>query len=120
KQILPNSETDDTTPKFTVKVESHASLTIYDNGVAISMIEIGDLGKSTTWSFTLDKELSLGKHTITLMQKDAAGLTGEVSSPFTFYVVAPKAASLSETSVDTLSTEGPSLADSVGLHTLKV
>lgn len=120
KQILPNSETDDTTPKFTVKVESHASLTIYDNGVAISMIEIGDLGKSTTWSFTLDKELSLGKHTITLMQKDAAGLTGEVSSPFTFYAVAPKAASLSETSVDTLSTEGPSLADSVGLHTLKV
>ncbi|MGQ1512466.1 Ig-like repeat protein Blp2 [Acinetobacter baumannii] len=120
KQILPNSETDDTTPKFTVKVESHASLTIYDNGVAISMIEIGDLGKSTTWSFTLDKELSLGKHTITLMQKDAAGLTGEVSSPFTFYVVAPKAASLSEISVDTLSTEGPSLADSVGLHTLKV
>lgn len=120
KQILPNSETDDTTPKFTVKVEAHATLTVYDNGVAISMIEIGDLGKSTTWSFTLDKELSLGKHTITLMQKDAAGLTGEVSSPFTFYVVAPKAASLSETSVDTLSTEGPSLADSVGLHTLKV
>ncbi|MDH2640825.1 Ig-like repeat protein Blp2 [Acinetobacter baumannii] len=120
KQILPNSETDDTSPKFTVKVESHATLTVYDNGVAISMIEIGDLGKSTTWSFTLDKELSLGKHTITLMQKDAAGLTGEVSSPFTFYVVAPKAASLSETSVDTLSTEGPSLADSVGLHTLKV
>ncbi|MDC5145472.1 Ig-like repeat protein Blp2 [Acinetobacter baumannii] len=119
KQILPNSETDDTTPKFTVKVESHATLTVYDNGVAISMIEIGDLGKSTTWSFTLDKELSLGKHTITLMQKDAAGLTGEVSSPFTFYVVAPKAASLSETSVDTLSTEGPSLADSVELHTLK-
>ncbi len=119
KQILPNSETDDTTPKFTVKVESHATLTVYDNGVAISMIEIGDLGKSTTWSFTLDKELSLGKHTITLMQKDAAGLTGEVSSPFTFYVVAPKTASLSEASVDTLSTEGPSLADSVGLHTLK-
>lgn len=119
KQILPNSETDDTTPKFTVKVESHATLTVYDNGVAISMIEIGDLGKSTTWSFTLDKELSLGKHTITLMQKDAAGLTGEVSSPFTFYVVAPKTASLSEASVDTLSTEGPSMADSVGLHTLK-
>ncbi|HHP0320572.1 Ig-like repeat protein Blp2 [Acinetobacter baumannii] len=120
KQILPNSETDDTTPKFTVKVESHATLTVYDNGVAISMIEIGDLGKNTTWSFTLDKELSLGKHTITLTQKDAAGFTSEVSSPFTFYVVAPKAASLSETSVDTLNTEGPSLADSVGLHTLKV
>ncbi|WP_033847783.1 Ig-like repeat protein Blp2 [Acinetobacter sp. 826659] len=120
KQILPNSETDDTTPKFTVKVESHASLTIYDNGVAISMIEIGDLGKSTTWSFTLDKELSLGKHTITLMQKDAAGLTGEVSSPFTFYVVAPKTTSLSEVAVDTAHTESVSVADSVGLNTLKL
>ncbi|MEI1686875.1 Ig-like repeat protein Blp2 [Acinetobacter baumannii] len=119
KQLSANAETEDTTPKFTAKVESHATLTIYDNGVAISIIEIGDLGKNTTWSFKLDKELSLGKHTITLMQTDAAGLTSEVSSPFTFYVVAPKAASLSETSVDTLSTEGPSLADSVGLHTLK-
>lgn len=73
-----------------------------------------------SWSFTFDKDLALGKHTITLTQTDAAGLTSEASSPFTFYVVAPKAASLSETSVDTLSTEGPSLADSVGLHTLKV
>ncbi len=120
KQIAPNSETDDATPKFTVKVESHATLTIYDNGVAISMIEIGDLGKSTTWSFTLDKELSLGKHTITLMQKDAAGLTSEVSSPFTFYVVAPKAASLSEVAVDTAHAETVSVADSVGLNTLKL
>lgn len=120
KQILPNSETDDTTPKFTVKVESHASLTIYDNGVAISMIEIGDLGKSTTWSFTLDKELSLGKHTITLMQTDAAGLTSEISLPFTFDVVAPKAASLSEVAVDTAQTETVSVADSVGLNTLKL
>lgn len=74
KIITANSETDDTTPKFTVQVESHASLTIYDNGVAISIIEIGDLGKNTTWSFTLDKELSLGKHTITLTQKMLQGL----------------------------------------------
>ena len=119
KQLSANAETEDTTPKFTAKVESYATLTIYDNGVAISIIKIGDVGNSKNWSFTLDKELTFGKHTITLMQTDAAGLTSEVSSPFTFYVVAPKAASLSETSVDTLSTEGPSLADSVGLHTLK-
>ncbi|MDX7882935.1 Ig-like repeat protein Blp2 [Acinetobacter baumannii] len=120
KQLSANAETEDTTPKFTAKVESYATLTIYDNGVAISIIKIGDVGNSKNWSFTLDKELTFGKHTITLIQTDAAGLTSEVSSPFTFYVVAPKAASLSETSVDTLSTEGPSLADSVGLHTLKV
>ncbi|WP_060464810.1 Ig-like repeat protein Blp2 [Acinetobacter sp. LMB-5] len=120
KQISANAETEDTTPKFTAKVESHATLTIYDNGVAISMIEIGDLGKNTSWSFTLDKELSLGKHTITLMQKDAAGFTSEVSSPFTFYVVAPKVTSLSEVAVDTAHTETVSVADSVGLNTLKL
>jgi hypothetical protein len=120
KQISANAETEDTTPKFTVKVESHAFLTIYDNGVAISSIEIGDLGKSTTWSFTLDKDLALGKHTITLMQTDAAGLTSEVSSPFTFYVVAPKTASLSDAAVDTAHTETISIADSVGLNTLKL
>jgi len=118
KQIAPNSETDDATPKFTVKVESHATLTIYDNGVAISIIKIGDLGTSKTWSFTLDKDLALGKHTITLIQTDAAGLTSEVSSPFTFYVVAPKVAASEVMSSDTHEVV-PSVADSVGLSTLK-
>ncbi|WP_139845588.1 Ig-like repeat protein Blp2 [Acinetobacter baumannii] len=103
-------------PKLTGSGEANATLTIYDNGVAIGVVTVTS-GRS--WSFTFDKDLALGKHTITLTQTDAAGLTSEASSPFTFYVVAPKTASLSETSVDTLSTEGPSLADSVGLHTLK-
>ncbi len=120
KQITPNSETDDSTPKFTVQVESNATLTIYDNGVAISIIKIGDLGTSKIWSFTLDKDLALGKHTITLMQTDSAGLTSEVSSPFTFYVVAPKTASLSDAAVDIAHVETVSVADSVGLNTLKL
>ncbi|HCJ6424402.1 TPA: BapA prefix-like domain-containing protein [Acinetobacter baumannii] len=114
--ITAGSETDDARPKLTGSGEANATLTIYDNGVAIGVVTVTS-GRS--WSFTFDKDLALGKHTITLTQTDAAGLTSEASSPFTFYVVAPKTASLSETSVDTLSTEGPSLADSVGLHTLK-
>ncbi|MDQ9888695.1 Ig-like repeat protein Blp2 [Acinetobacter pittii] len=120
KQLSANAETEDTTPKFTAKVESHATLTIYDNGVAISMIEIGDLGKNTTWSFTLNKELSLGKHTITLIQKDAAGLPSEESASFTFYVVAPKVASTSEVVSSDVNEVVPSVADSVGLNTLKL
>jgi hypothetical protein len=118
--ITAGSETDDAKPKFTVQVESNATLTIYDNGVAISIIKIGDLGTSKTWSFILDKDLALGKHTITLMQTDSAGLTSEVSSPFTFYVVAPKTASLSDAAVDTAHAETVSVADSVGLNTLKL
>ncbi|AZB92295.1 MULTISPECIES: Ig-like repeat protein Blp2 [Acinetobacter] len=120
KQILANSETDDATPKFTVKAESHASLTIYDNGVAISIIKIGQVNANGEWSFTLDKTLAIGKHTITLMQTDAEGFTSEISLPFTFDVVAPKVANLSEVAVDTAHTETVSVADSVGLNTLKL
>ncbi|MBN6527128.1 BapA prefix-like domain-containing protein [Acinetobacter pittii] len=120
KQILANSETDDATPKFTVKAESHASLTIYDNGVAISIIKIGQVNANGEWSFTLDKTLAIGKHTITLMQTDAEGFTSEISLPFTFEIVAPKTASLSDVAVDTAHTETVSVADSVGLNTLKL
>lgn len=120
KQILANSETDDATPKFTVKAESHASLTIYDNGVAISIIKIGQVNANGEWSFTLDKTLAIGKHTITLMQTDAEGFTSEISLPFTFEIVAPKTPSLSDVAVDTAHTETVSVADSVGLNTLKL
>lgn len=115
--IAAGSETDDARPKLTGSGEANATLTIYDNGVAIGVVTV-TAGRS--WSFTFDKDLTLGKHSITLTQTDAAGLTSEASSPFTFYVVAPKVASLADASVNTLSTEVPSLADSVGLHTLKV
>ena len=115
--IGSGSETDDARPKLTGSGEANATLTIYDNGIAIGVVTVST-GKS--WTFTFDKDLALGKHSITLTQTDAAGLTSEASSPFIFYVVAPKTASLADASVNTFSTEAPSLADSVGLHTLKV
>lgn len=115
--ITAGSETDDARPKLTGSGEANATLTIYDNGVAIGVVNVSS---SRSWSFTLDKDLAIGKHTITLTQTDAAGLTSEVSSPFTFYVVAPKATSLSEVAVDTAHTETVSVADSVGLNTLKL
>ena len=115
--ITAGSETDDARPKLTGSGEANATLTIYDNGVAIGIVNVSS---SRSWSFTLDKDLAIGKHTITLTQTDAAGLTSEVSSPFTFYVVAPKAASLSEVAVDTAHAETVSVADSVGLNTLKL
>ncbi len=115
--IGSGSETDDARPKLTGSGEANATLTIYDNGIAIGVVTVST-GKS--WTFTFDKDLALGKHSITLTQTDAAGLTSEASSPFIFYVVAPKAASLADASVDTLGTHEPALADSVGLSTLKV
>ncbi|MBJ9703933.1 Ig-like repeat protein Blp2 [Acinetobacter calcoaceticus] len=115
--ITAGSETDDARPKLTGSGEANATLTIYDNGVAIGIVTVSS-GRS--WTFSLDKDLALGKHTITLTQTDAAGLTSEVSSPFTFYVVAPKTASLSDAAVDTAHIETASVADSVGLNTLKL
>jgi hypothetical protein len=94
--IGSGSETDDARPKLTGSGEANATLTIYDNGVAIGVVTVST-GKS--WTFTFDKDLALGKHSITLTQTDAAGLTSEASSPFIFYVVAPKAASLADASV---------------------
>ncbi|WP_151819550.1 Ig-like repeat protein Blp2 [Acinetobacter seifertii] len=115
--IGSGSETDDARPKLTGSGEANATLTIYDNGIAIGVVTVST-GKS--WTFTFDKDLALGKHSITLTQTDAAGLTSEASSPFIFYVVAPKTASLADASVDMLGTHEPALADSVGLSTLKV
>ncbi len=120
KVITANSETDDSTPKFTVKVEHNATLTIYDNGVAISALTVGQVDANSYWSFTLDKNLAIGKHTITLTQRDAAGFTSEESASFTFYVVAPKVASTSEIVSSDVNEVVPSVADSVGLNTLKL
>lgn len=120
KQITANSETDDSTPKITVKVEPNATLTIYDNGVAISILKVGQVDANNYWSFTLDKNLAVGKHTITLIQTDAAGLTSEESTSFTFYVVAPKVASTSEVVSSDVNEVVPSMVDSVGLNTLKL
>lgn len=120
KVITANSETDDSTPKITVKVEPNATLTIYDNGVAISVLTIGQVDANNYWSFTLDKNLAIGKHTITLTQRDAAGFTSEESASFTFYVVAPKVASTSEIVSSDVNEVAPSVADSVGLNTLKL
>nr|WP_312323664.1 Ig-like repeat protein Blp2 [Acinetobacter oleivorans] len=118
--ITAGSETDDAKPKFTVQVEANATLTIYDNGVAISILKVGQVDANKYWSFMLDKDLALGKHTITFVQTDVAGLTSEVSSPFTFYVVAPKVASTSEVVSSDVNEVVPSVADSVGLNTLKL
>jgi len=120
KVITANSETDDSTPKITVKVEPNATLTIYDNGVAISALTVGQVDANSYWSFTLDKNLAIGKHTITLTQRDAAGFTSEESASFTFYVVAPKVASTSEIVSSDVNEVAPSVADSVGLNTLKL
>ncbi|CAM4387890.1 hypothetical protein F901_00164 [Acinetobacter dispersus] len=93
--IAAGSDTDDSKPKLEGMGEAKAVLTIYDNGQPIGTVTVGDNGN---WSFEITKDLALGLHKITLTQTDAAGNMSEVSSAFSFNVVAPAAkASLADT-----------------------
>ncbi|WP_151715888.1 Ig-like repeat protein Blp2 [Acinetobacter sp. TUM15071] len=100
--IAAGSDTDDSKPKLEGMGEAKAVLTIYDNGQPIGTVTVGDNGN---WSFEITKDLALGLHKITLTQTDAAGNISEVSSAFSFNVVAPAAKA--------------SLADTIDLNTLQ-
>ncbi|ENX40390.1 Ig-like repeat protein Blp2 [Acinetobacter sp. NIPH 2100] len=95
--IAAGSDTDDSKPKLEGMGEAKAVLTIYDNGQPIGTITVGDNGN---WSFEITKDLALGLHKITLTQTDAAGNISEVSSAFSFNVVAPAAKASLVDSID--------------------
>lgn len=93
--VAAGGDTDDTKPKLEGVGEAKAVLTIYDNGLPIGTVTVGDNGK---WSFNVSQDLSLGVHKITLTLTDSSGNISEVSDAFSFNVVAPAAkASLADT-----------------------
>ncbi|MCH7382380.1 Ig-like repeat protein Blp2 [Acinetobacter dispersus] len=93
--VAAGGDTDDTKPKLEGVGEAKAVLTIYDNGLPIGTVTVGDNGK---WSFNVSQDLSLGTHKITLTLTDSSGNISEVSDAFSFNVVAPAAkASLADT-----------------------
>ncbi|MCH7315343.1 Ig-like repeat protein Blp2 [Acinetobacter sp. ANC 3882] len=95
--IAAGGDTDDTKPKLEGVGEAKAVLTIYDNGLPIGTVTVGDNGK---WSFTVGQDLSLGVHKITLTLTDASGNISEVSDAFNFNVVAPAAKASLVDSID--------------------
>lgn len=100
--VAAGGDTDDTKPKLEGVGEAKAVLTIYDNGLPIGTVTVGDNGK---WSFNVSQDLSLGVHKITLTLTDSSGNISEVSDAFSFNVVAPAAKA--------------SLADTIDLNTLQ-
>lgn len=86
--IAANSETTDLTPKFQGKGEAGATVTIYDHGIVIGTTIVD---ANSTWAFT-PNALSVGHHSITLSQRDAANNSSDLSDTFTFTIVNPTSA----------------------------
>lgn len=93
--VSSGGNTDDYRPKISGKGEGGATLTIYDNGKAVSAVTVAMDG---TWSYTPGKDLTLGEHSLTVIQSDQTGNTSPYSAAFNFKVVeqiaTPSAASL--------------------------
>ncbi|MHC5351450.1 Ig-like domain-containing protein, partial [Metapseudomonas furukawaii] len=89
--ILSGGKTDDTTPTFAGTGQKPGNtISIYDNGKKIGETKVAEDG---SWSFTPEKPLTEGKHSITFVERGADGRDSEVSKPFEFTVdtTAPEA-----------------------------
>ncbi len=78
-----NGVTDDKKPVFSGTGEAGSTLTIFDNGIPIGQVTVGNDGK---WSFTPALDLIDGPHTITLQQTDPAGNVSTIATGPTFTV----------------------------------
>ncbi|QVV61185.1 BapA/Bap/LapF family large adhesin [Leclercia sp. Colony189] len=75
--------TDDPTPTLSGQAAASATVTIYDNGVALGTVQASAAGE---WSFTPATALGNGSHTFTASATDAAGNLSEASAGFTVIV----------------------------------
>lgn len=98
--IANNGITNDSKPVFSGTGEPGSSLTIFDNGLPIGVVIVGNNG---SWTFTPTNAMGEGPHTITLQQTDPAGNISTITAGPTFTVdtVAPVAVT-----IDTVSQDG--------------
>jgi VCBS repeat-containing protein len=78
-----NGITDDSKPIFSGTGEAGSTLTIFDNGLPIGQVTVGNDGN---WTFTPPDSLLDGPHTITLQQTDPAGNVSTITVGPTFTV----------------------------------
>lgn len=81
--LIQGQSTDDTRPLLNGTSEAGATVSIFDNGVAIGSVQASDTG---AWSFTPDAPLTNGSHAFTASATDAAGNGGLTSGSFTIVV----------------------------------
>ena len=78
-----NGVTDEKKPVFSGTGEPGSSLTLFDNGLPIGMVTVGNDGK---WTFTPTNAMGEGSHAITLQQTDPAGNLSSVTVGPTFTI----------------------------------
>ena len=82
-KILSGGTTQDGTPIFEGKGEKNATITIYQNGIAIQTVKVDGDGK---WTYTPENDLPAGKYSYTFSQTDSAGNPSAKSPAFEFSV----------------------------------
>lgn len=100
-----NGITDDSKPIFSGTGEAGSTLTIFDNGIPIGQVTVGNDGN---WTFTPPVSLIDGPHTITLQQTDLAGnvSTITVGPTFTVDTIPPVAVTIDLVSQDGTTVTG--------------
>ncbi len=92
KSVIKSGETTkDGTPIFEGKGEANATITIYENGVAVTIVKVDAKGK---WTYTPESDLPPGKYSYAFSQTDSAGNPSAKSGTFEFTV------DVAETDVD--------------------
>ncbi|WP_298142780.1 Ig-like domain-containing protein [uncultured Acinetobacter sp.] len=98
--LSQNAQTDDARPKFEGRAEANATLTIYDQGIAVTTVKVKSDG---TWSYTPDAELALGSHQFSFTQMDQSGNTSAMSDTFKLNIVPVVQPTVASLDFDTLS-----------------
>lgn len=98
--LSQNAQTDDARPKIEGRGEANATLTIYDQGIAVTTVTVKADG---TWSYTPDAELALGIHQFSFTQMDQSGNTSAMSDTFKLNIVPVVQPTIASLDVDTLS-----------------
>ena len=92
KSVIKSGETTkDGTPIFEGKGEANATITIYENGIAVTIVKVDAKGK---WTYTPESDLPPGKYSYAFSQTDSAGNPSAKSGTFEFTV------DVAETDVD--------------------
>ena len=84
KSVIKSGETTkDGTPIFEGKGEANATITIYENGIAVIIVKVDAKGK---WTYTPESDLPPGKYSYAFSQTDSAGNPSAKSGTFEFTV----------------------------------
>ena len=96
-EIPSGGTTQDGTPTFKGEAEANATITIYQNGIAIQTVKVDKAGK---WTYTPENDLPAGKYSYTFSQTDSAGNPSVKSPAFEFSVEQATEAKVSEMGLD--------------------